>query len=67
MEMVWLRILIGVELGSVEVLLNLRPAGSKTGSILWTWLWLVEAFSKLPIIGYECVLAARNPSKQVVA
>ena len=60
-----LMVLIGVKLGSVGVLLCLRPAGSKTGRILRTWL--VEAFSKLPIIGYECILAARNPSKKVVA
>ena len=53
-----------VELGSVKVLLYLRP-GSKTRGILQ--IWLVEAFSKLPIIGYKCVLAARNPSKKVVA
>ena len=53
-----------VELGSVEVLLYLRP-GSKTRGILQ--VWLVGAFSKLPVIGYKYVLAARNPSKKVVA
>ena len=52
------------ELGSVEVLLYLRP-GSKTRGILQ--VWLVGAFSKLPIIGYKCVLAARNPPKKIVA
>ena len=62
--LVWLMVLSVVELGSVESLLYLRP-GSKTRGILQ--MWLVEAFSKLPIVGYESVLAARNPSKKVVA
>ena len=59
-RVVRLRLMVSVAvLGSVEVGLVLRT-DSKT-RILW-----VEAFSKLSIIGYKCVFAARNPLENVV-